>query len=146
MTSLAIQPIQPTKRHPFDRDLQKGERICQAEIEEIVGVKYDDNPARYQTEMLKLCGKIEILFEIKGVVITTTTNINDIIVCSDSLALAVNLRRFKAGVRAIVKSCYKAKHIDVANLSSDEKKFHAKFLVFAGQTVNALPKKREFQL
>lgn len=132
-----------TAKYPIDFDnLEKGFKITQLEIEEIIGFTYESDPTRYALQSMRLVGQIEARLESScDGSVTVITRRKDIIVCTDSEALSVNIKRFEQHVRGIIKSCRKLYFLNVANLSSEERVTRDRHLVYMGKTLGSLPKR-----
>ncbi len=130
------------ERFPVDYEtLKKGDVIPVERLEQITGKSH--GTVEHQLAVLQLMGQIERDMWAANKRVTLRLSKGAIAVCTDSEAAIKNARDFILGLRKLSRSHIRNQHVDVAQLTDDERASHERKLEVEGKYLQAVASTRK---
>ena len=122
---------------PFNYDeLQKGTSISAERLEQIVGVPRTHKD--YAFKVLAVKERIERELRDRGKVITIAIIRDSLELLPDEAAARYNKQQNRIGLRKVMRSHNRNMHVDVTQLTQEQREEHDKELLVTGQILSAV--------
>lgn len=132
---------QTAERYPFDYDaIAKGDVFPRTKIEEIVGVKKQDEG--FGLKVMSLCQDIMREVADRGLAVIAVSDHGSIRILTDIEAAAYTRRRFKKGIRTMGRAHQQSMLVDMSEFSESDKKGHTRAIEVNSRLLQAMTRER----